>query len=214
MRELLTGQQKQRDEQRQVKIDQIKDDKARQDLTLRMASDDKNATDQLDRLKEKQQAEINKQTNKEVNQQGNPVLDFMNLSGRTPKEIHDKVAQRLKPMHEREQATLVQGTHDMMRGSIDKEIQKHIEREQSREHQRQEQIRNRPPNRCSRRRPRKNPPSMLLPKRMTAVMTNPHGGRLWKNVQTRIGNGDQVTQIGSRLGLVDRRLCFFIERKR
>ena len=145
MRELLTAQQKQRDEQRQAKIDQIKDDKARQDLTLRMASDDKNATDQLDRLKEKQQAEINKQANKEVNKQGNPVLDMMNMSGRSPQAIHDKVTAQLKPMHEREQATLVRGLHDMMRGSIDKEIQKHVEREQAQEEQRKRQIENRTP---------------------------------------------------------------------
>lgn len=49
----------------------------------------------------------------------------------------------LVPELQRVQTTLVQGMHDMMRGSIAKEIQKHVESKQAQEEQRKRRIENR-----------------------------------------------------------------------
>jgi uncharacterized protein YjgD (DUF1641 family) len=141
---LLDPKRQQQEMKRQSEVDKIKDDKARQDIVLELVERDKTLADNLERLKTDQTTKTNNEINKEINKQGNPVLDMVG-AGRSPQAAAEKVRARMLPEQKKEQEGYVRGSFDVANHSIDKKIQQTIEREQTQEQNLQHQIENRPP---------------------------------------------------------------------
>lgn len=107
-------------------VDEIKDDRARQDIQLELAAWDKSIADNLDRLKEDQTIKINAEINKEVNKQGNPALTTVGFE-KSPQAIAQKVQVGRLPEQKIEHEAYVRGSFDVANSPIDKNIQKTLE---------------------------------------------------------------------------------------
>ena len=145
MNEKLKSKQKAAEEQRLQRIEAIKDDKTRQDLKLKIAKADKDAADQLDRLKQQQNEKVNREVAKRANSLSNRALTVTGMAGKSQNRIQDEVKAQFKADHQKEQASCVQFAHDVSRKSVDKEVQQAVAKEQLREVQRKQHIKSRSP---------------------------------------------------------------------